>query len=370
MPSSKERLLKCIRHEPIDRVPISTYELVGWNECAWENKDPSYRRLMEAIREYTDCIFMTQPEIKEKPDLDGNLEIKEWREGESTYTRKIYHAPGGDLSLLYRVDDHVHTRWTLKHLLEEISDIDKYLSIPYETPEIDMKTFNKDREVLGEKGLIMLSVDDPICLAAELFEMGMFLSYAVTEPEKIKYFLDAIHERQMVYLKNLLKHNVKEVIFRICGPEYATPPYLSPRYFPDYVTCYLKEITREISGAGGIARIHSHGKIGKVIEQLAMTEAVGLDPLEPPPDGDLELSEIKRTYGKKFCLFGNIELKELELSSRERIDSLVKKAMEDAKEGSGFVLMPTAAPINSPLSPKTEENYLRMIESAYRYGKY
>ena len=63
--NSRERLLKCIRHEPIDRVPISTYELVGWNNDAWENKEPSYRKLMNAIREYTDCVYMTDPGFKE-----------------------------------------------------------------------------------------------------------------------------------------------------------------------------------------------------------------------------------------------------------------------------------------------------------------
>ena len=117
-------------------------------------------------------------------------------------------------------------------------------------------------------------------------------------------------------------------------------------------------------------RIHSHGKISKVIEQFAMLDADGLDPIEPPPDGDMELADVKKLYGKKFCLFGNIELKELEFSSRERIDYLVKKAMYAAKEGSGFVLMPTAAPINVPLSAKTEENYFQMIESALKYGIY
>ena len=199
---------------------------------------------------------------------------------------------------------------------------------------------------------------------------NLYLTYAVTDPEKIKCFLDAIHERQRYDLKRLLKNNVKDVIFRICGPEYATPPYLSPDYYYDYVTCYLKEITGEIKSAGGIPRIHSHGKIGKVIDQFAMTEADALDPVEPPPDGDIELSDLKRVYGKKFCLFGNIELKELELSSKGRIDFLVKKAMDDAKEGSGFVLMPTASPINTPLSKKTEENYMQMFESAYKYGMY
>jgi hypothetical protein len=101
-----------------------------------------------------------------------------------------------------------------------------------------------------------------------------------------------------------------------------------------------------------------------------MTDAECLDPIEPPPDGDMELAEIKKLYGKKFCLFGNIELKELECSDKGRIDFLVKKAILDAKKDSGFVLMPTAAPINVPLSKKKEENYLQLFESALEYGIY
>lgn len=57
-------------------------------------------------------------------------------------------------------------------------------------------------------------------------------------------------------------------------------------------------------------------------------------------------------------------------STPERIDQLVKEAMDSAKDGSGFVFMPTASPINIPLSSRTQENYFQMIESAYRYGRY
>ena len=366
--TSKERLLRCIQHEPIDRVPVSTYELVGWNMDAWENKEPSYGKLMNVIREKTDCIYMMNPgerEIALKP-----ADIKKWSEGKSQYIQKVFQTPNGDLTAVQREDQDVHTVWTLKHLLDDLEDIDKYLSIPYSPSEFDMKDFFKRKDELGDKGLMMISVDDPICQAAELFEMGKFLIYAITEQDKIKYFLDAIFERQLHSLKTLLKNDVKDVIFRVCGPEYATPPYLHPDYYDEYVTCYLKIICEEIKQAGGIARIHSHGKIGKVIEQFASTEAECIDPVEPIPDGDIELDRIKELYGDKFCLFGNIELKELETSNRDRIDFLVKKAMASAKEGSGFVLMPTASPINAPLSKKTEENYLQMIESAYEYGKY
>ncbi|HYF75122.1 MAG TPA: uroporphyrinogen decarboxylase family protein [Candidatus Nitrosocosmicus sp.] len=366
--NSKERLLKCIKREPIDRVPISTYELVGWNSEAWENKEPSYRKLMDAIRELTDCIYMLDPEMKHKPH--SMIEQEEWTEGESHFTKRSYHTPKGELVSLNRIDNGIHTTWTLKHMLEGIEDIDKLLSMPYEPPEIHMDRFFSEKDKLGEKGLMMISIGDPICSAAEFFEMGTFLMYAITDPDKIKYFLDALHERQMHDLRRILKHDVRDVIFRICGPEYATPPYLSPDYFHNYVTCYLMEICREIRAAGGIPRIHSHGKIRKVLDQFAMTDALGLDPVEPQPDGDISLGEVKSLYGDRFCLFGNIELKELEHSDKKQVDYLVRQAMNEGKEGGGFVLMPTAAPINTPLSQKTEENYLQMIESAHKYGRY
>jgi hypothetical protein len=67
---------------------------------------------------------------------------------------------------------------------------------------------------------------------------------------------------------------------------------------------------------------------------------------------------------------GNIELRELENGDPRRIDQLVRQVMEAAKADGGFILMPTAAPINIPLSPRTEANYLQMIDSARIYGQY
>ena len=37
----RERLLAALKCQTPDRVPISTYELVGYNIAAWENQQPS-----------------------------------------------------------------------------------------------------------------------------------------------------------------------------------------------------------------------------------------------------------------------------------------------------------------------------------------
>ncbi len=364
--TSRERILRACRREPVDRVPISTYELVGWNGKAWENGEPSYRRLMDAIREKTDCIYAAGLDWKGPPHPERHTET--WTEGTSRLTRTVWRTPGGDLTTLQRVDPDVHTVWTLEHLLKTVDDIELYLSLPHEPPEPVMRRFYREQGELGERGVMMLSVSDPVCEAAELFEMGRFLVHAITEPDAIGRLLDAIHERQMVALRRILDNDVRDVIFRICGPEYATPPYLSPEYFRRFVTPYLTEIIAEIRKGGAFARTHCHGRIGRVLDQMVEAGSQGLDPVEPPPDGDITLGEVKGLYGDRLCLFGNIELRELETSDPDRIEHLVRTAIEEGAAGGGFVLMPTAAPINVPLSPRTEENYLRSIEAGLKYG--
>ena len=59
--TSRERLLNTLDRKPTDRVPISTYELVGWNSMAFENNEPSYKPLMDEIRERTDCVAWWNP---------------------------------------------------------------------------------------------------------------------------------------------------------------------------------------------------------------------------------------------------------------------------------------------------------------------
>ena len=67
---------------------------------------------------------------------------------------------------------------------------------------------------------------------------------------------------------------------------------------------------------------------------------------------------------------GNVELRELENAAPARIRQLVREAMEAGKPGGGFILMPTATPIDLPLRPRVLENFLVFLDSAAEYGAY
>jgi Uroporphyrinogen decarboxylase (URO-D) len=365
--NSRERLLASIRRQPVDRVPISTYELVGHNPRSWENNEPSYKKLMDHIRQHTDCLFMTgsiHPEF-----LKGELIEEKWEEGDSTFTRIINRTPKGDLTALFRDDKNIMTRWTLEHYLKDVGDIEKYLSVAYQPPEPDFGYLFDQQQQLGDNGLLMYTISDPICEIAELFEFGQFMMSALTNEKEIIRLFDAVFERQYHQLQILLKHAPKPVLYRICGPEYATPPYLSHDYFVKFVKNYDTKLIELIHDHGSYARVHSHGCVATVLDDFVQMGADATDPFEAPPDGDIELIDAVEKYGDKMCLMGNLQLKFLEQETPEEIETRVTEMVQTGKRARGYVAMPTSAPINIPLNPRTEQNYLRFIDTALKHGK-
>ena len=369
--TNRERLLATIHHQPADRVPISLYELSpfeGGSYAAFANKEPSYQRLLQAAAAKTDTLLMSDP-VYIAPAYERCVETQTRREGKSVYQTTVLHTPKGDLTSRYRTDDDVVTTWTLEHPLKTLEDIDKYMSLDF-TATVDTSKIVRDLQVLGDDGLLLVSVADPICYAAELFAMEDFLVYALTDTDVIQRFLDRLWDMVHHRLALLLKETPKDIVFRIVGPEYGTPPYLPNRYVPGFITQYVTRMATMIRQAGGIPRVHAHGKVRFLLSELAGSDVLCMDPVEPPPDGDISLQEVKALYGDQLALFGNIELKALETETPEAIDALVRSVMADGKPGGGFVLMPTASPINIPLNPRTEENLLMMIDAGHRYGQY
>jgi len=207
-----------------------------------------------------------------------------------------------------------------------------------------------------------------------IMEFGEATVWALTEKDHFAAVLGELHRRNMINIKNLLElqktksHNVE--LLRIVGPEYLTPPYLPPAYFREFVYPYVCEIVELIHSYGAYTRIHCHGKIGKVLDMMIDTGADGLDPCEAPPDGDIELADLKKKCAEKMTIFGNLELKLLERGTPADVRREVRKCMEAAKHGGGYVILPTAAPINIPLAPATAENYKTFIRTAIEEGVY
>jgi hypothetical protein len=95
-----------------------------------------------------------------------------------------------------------------------------------------------------------------------------------------------------------------------------------------------------------------------------------IDPIEPPPQGDIELEYVRREYGKELVLFGNIEVADIENCEPGDFEKIVEKSLIDGTswEGKGFVLMPSSAPYGRMIKPIVMANYETMVRLAIGFS--
>ncbi len=214
----------------------------------------------------------------------------------------------------------------------------------------------------------MGDIPDALCLTTDIFGFTRFLTIYIDNPKLILKLMDFFQERIYDFLEYLLT-NGAVTLYRIVGPEYATPPYLSPKEFDKLVTAYDRELINLLHRYGGFARLHSHGKIGKVMKSFLEMEIDATDPVEPPPDGDVELKEVREILGEKVTLIGNIEEKLFHMGGKEDMEKAVRKAIEEGASGGPFILCPTAMPLTTPLTRKIQENIIHYIDCGVKYGE-
>jgi hypothetical protein len=369
----RQRLMATLAGKPVDRPPVSFYELNGLDEDP-ANPDPfnifthpSWRPLLELTREKTDRIVMRGVAFKEiAPDPIGHVATDEtWIDGGSRYTRRTVRAGRRSLTMVTRQDPDINTVWTAEHLLKDLDDLDAFLELPVfgagET--VNAAPFLKAEAALGDAGIVLIDTPDPLCLAALLFDMGQYTIIALTEPERFH----ALLERFAAVLLEKTQEVARQLpgrLWRIYGPEFATAPYLPPRCFREYVCRYVAPMIDIIHSTGGYARIHCHGRLKGILDDVAAMGADALDPIEPPPQGDVELSCVRQRYGKQLALFGNLEIADIENLPTPQFAEKVKRALAEGTcgEGRGFVLMPSASPYGRVLAAQTLKNYEKIIE--------
>lgn len=362
-----------LRGEPVDRPPVSFYELNGLDEDP-RNDDPfniythpSWLPLIELTREKTDRIVMRGVSYASvTPDpIERVSETEVVVRNGSRFTTRRVQAGNRLLTMCTRRDSDVNTIWTNEHLLKDNDDLRAFLEIPPPVPDGNINTdaVIQAEEDAGDTGIVMIDTPDPLCLAASLFDMAEYSIIAMTEQALFHQLLERFASTLLPKTEAVAKA-LPGRLWRIYGPEYASPPYLPPHLFREYVCRYVSPMIQSIQRYGGYARIHSHGNLRTILDDIVSMGADGLDPIEPPPQGDVELSYVRERYGKNMVLFGNLEVSDIENLSTDQFAEKVKRAIEEGTsgDGRGFILMPSACPYGRDLSLLAMRNYEKMIE--------
>jgi len=196
-----------------------------------------------------------------------------------------------------------------------------------------------------------------------------------SEEDIIDYYDDPgiFIERRDIFLEQCVKRFEKLMSLE-CKPDFicvggsGTLITQTPAIFRELALPVVKKITALCKEHGIPSHIHSCGPEAELVKIITEeTDLTVIDPLEIPPMGDCDLRELKRLYGDKIVLKGNLHTTNVMLkgSVQDVIDAS-KRAIDDAAEGGRFILSTgDQCGRDTP-----NENIFAMIETARSYGKY
>lgn len=363
----RERMLAALRGEPVDRIAFATYN--------FHHLDPTFTRspykpMLDAWWEAEDAGTLCKTPhvmrggrrdvIHQDTRMDGTTEVRTTTvETSKGALRQIFATPQGQPG------------YTIEPFIKGDRDVAKLLALPVEPATPDLTVTKEWHEKLGDKGLNYVAYGDPFYSVAQWFDFEDFCIRCLTQRDVIVELV----EREFVRLRAELARTLEEAegyefLFYTAGPEIATPPMLSPQVFEWGVKKYEAELVRMIRDAGHLSAIHCHGRVAMVFDMFKAVGPHALEPLEPPPQGDITLAEaLDRADG--MCLMGHIQDQDLYTAQPGEMRAKVREICELVKARptmTGYIMTSSATPYMDPPPPAFSRNYIEYLRAAQELG--
>jgi uroporphyrinogen decarboxylase len=377
--SSKERLKIAIAGGKPDRVP-STPDFSIMIPCKltgrpfWDlmlyGKPTLFEAYCKAVEYYGIDgwnVVWSGVDFRRKKPVDSSSTIVS-QDSERIVQRIRYDTPWGELfeTYTYFADNPpAKTEKMVKDLEKDFPKI-KHLYAS-EITGVDVSKVADFRKMTGDHGVFTLSVSYPGMQSWNEYFDGNLQSavYAYCDHPEIFDEWAEIMDKDTIRQTELYL-GLKPDLLLLGGS--GTLTLSSPELVRKYALPTIKKICQMAKQAGVLTMLHSCGKSMAFLEMLVNeTELNCINPLEEPPMGDVSLAEVKKLYGSRIALMGNLNTTTVMLQGTpEDVERAAKKAIDDAGEGGGFLLS-TGDQCGRDTPP---ENIFKLVDVARTYGKY
>jgi len=141
---------------------------------------------------------------------------------------------------------------------------------------------------------------------------------------------------------------------------FKSAPFFSPAIFRDLVLPRYRRLAQRLTIPWVV---HTDGNVTPFLDALLSLGIAGLHPIER---GAMDIRAVKRAYGGRVCLLGNVDLDLLGRGSPQDVALEVRALIRDVGPDGGYIV--TSG--NSLAAYLRAENVLAMSEAVQEYGKY
>ena len=193
-------------------------------------------------------------------------------------------------------------------------------------------------------------------------DMVEFSSRMYEEPEAVEAEARRRLDEQVARMKRY-----KGVLdgFALCA-DYAmnNAPFFSPEMFGRFIAPYLGELIAAYRTEGFYAIKHTDGCIWPILDQIADARPHALHSIDP--QGSMDLARVKREYGDRMCLIGNVNCAALDTGTDEEAVASAREALAAGMPGGGYIFSTS----NCVYTGMRLERYELMLDVWRKEGTY
>ena len=372
--TGRERIMTALNGGIPDRVP-ATPDMSIMIPTRLTGK-PSYR-----VEYYNDPDLTTAYINAAKYfGIDGwmfNGTIKYKKDTSSYFTNKIissnekrievlttFHTEDGDLDQV-TIYPHDNPGTVVKKYSKDLKQDFKIIRHLYD-PVIgyDDSFYLEQKKMMGEAGMICCGVDTP-GLHVFFGWMGYedLIDSYYEYPDEIEEITHLCHKNAIRQMEMCADAGVESILTGGSG----SITLQSPEIFRKLSLPTIKAVTKLAKEAGILSGIHSCGKEYALVEACANeTDLNYVNPLEIAPLGDCDIADVKKKFGKKLALMGNLHTSKVMLGHIDRVRLEALRLIRDCAEGGGYVL--SSGDQCGRDTP--EENIFELVKISKEFGVY
>lgn len=182
-------------------------------------------------------------------------------------------------------------------------------------------------------------------------------------------YMEKVHDFWMQWaLANVRAMNEAKPDIIMLGGSSASLSVSSPDVFRKYELPFIQKAAALCKAANIPCHLHICGRSWPLVEIVAEeSDVTSMEPMEEPPSGNVDLAMVKKRFGKKLCIKGNINTTSFMMTATPaEVEEKCKRLIDEVGYDGSFILS-----TGDQCGRDTPDaNLFKMVEVAKTYGKY
>ena len=247
--------------------------------------------------------------------------------------RADYKTIDVDDPAIFRTPGYVWNIWHAPELWGINPDAD--LSDPSAYPAWFAATLIKAQQLSPDVS-IHVEVFSPFTHLMEMFGYEQALFALIDSPDTCHKLLQKFTLHVLAEIQLYARHIPDAILI---SSAFAGAGFISRTMYQEFVLPYERVICDRLRELGLISYVHTCGAIGDRLDLMCQTGVDGIDTLDPPPLGTIDLAQAKAQFGTKVFFKGNLNaIDEILNCDEQTFENAVKKRIEIGKPNSGYIL--------------------------------